>query len=327
MKSAHRLLLVLVWFTAPFLLIPSSATATGLGEITGQVSINSEPTAGAVVFLRPQSTPQSIPRPPEVVIRQQSLRFVPDFLVVPAGTTIRFENEDDEIHNTYSHSTDNRFDTGAHLPGTVKRVVLQHPGVVPIRCHTHQEMRGLIIVSPSPYFSVTDARGAFSIRDIPFGHFLVSAWHPRLTPEERAQGEIDLNLSTGKQTVQLRFTAKAAAGTDLTEAVSRDWTPTIEQIRSELASAILLWNKGSITAATTKVMSTQSRLYGESGLRDAIIHHVGKARTTEHDQRLDAFRKRIQGIETEGITGAIIENDAASIVTELMKDAKIMSAP
>jgi plastocyanin len=290
--------------------------------VTGQVLINSEPADGAVVFFH---TPPDLRVPPSTVqytIRQEELRFKPAFLVVPAGATIRFENHDDEIHNIHSRATDNRFDIGAHMPGTVKEVTLKNPGAVPIRCRTHQSMRGLIIVAPSSYFAVADKLGRFEIRNVPTGRHRVEAWHPQLTSEERAKGAVGLDLDGGVQVVELRFTAKAPAGTDLTETTDRDWISVVEQIRTELDRAISHWKNGSITAATSKVMSVQSRLYGESGLRDAIAENFGKNRATEHERGLDALRKRIQGIGTEPTTAASLRDHAAALVDGLMRDAR-----
>jgi len=295
--------------------------ATG-GGVTGQVLINSEPADGAVVFLR-ASPGLSLPPSTAVnTIRQEKLQFEPAFLVVPAGATIRFENHDDEIHNIHSRAAENRFDTGAHLPGTVKEVTLKNPGVVPIRCRTHQSMHGLIIVAPSAFFAIADTRGRFEIRDVPAGRYQVEAWHPQLTPDERAKGSVDLDLDGGGRVVQLRFAAKAPPGTDLTETVDRDWVSVVEQIRAELDRALGHWKNGGTTAATSKVMSIQSRLYGESGLRDAIAENFGKDRAAEHERRLDTLRKRIQGMGTEPTTEANLRDDAAALVDGLMRDAR-----
>ena len=307
-------------------LVPPLTGATTGGRITGQVLINSEPAARAVIFLQ---TPSGSPSPsafPETTVRQENLRFKPDFVVVPAGTTIRFENHDDEIHNIHSRAAENRFDPGAHLPGTVKEVILKNPGAVPIRCRTHQNMQGLIIVTPSPYFSLTDKLGQFEFQNVPAGHYRVEAWHRQITQEERARGGIDLDLETDGTIVQLRFTANAGAGTDLTEMAGRDWTSVVKEIRAELDLAIALWKKGSITAATAKVMNTHSRLYGESGLQEAISQTSGKARAAEHERRLDALRKRIQGIGTETPTESNLREEAAALVAGLMRDAEKMTA-
>ncbi len=314
---ARRLAVLL--FVVP--LLPSTVGAATGGGVTGRVLINSEPADGAVVFLQPPPGVSFPPSSAQRTIRQEKLRFQPDFLVVPAGAMIRFENHDDEIHNIHSRAPQNRFDTGAHLPGTVKEVTLKHPGAVPIRCRTHETMRGLIIVTPSPYFALADTLGRFEIRNVPPGRYRMEAWHPRLTSEERALGAVDLDLDTEAQIVQLRFTAKAPTGTDLTETMGHDWVSVVEEIRTELDRAISHWKNGSLTAATSRVMSVQSRLYAESGLRDAVAKTFGKDRAAEHERRLDALRKRIQGIGTETTTESMLKTDAAALVEGLMRDA------
>ena len=136
---------ILVWFCitalllAAFLFMPGRILAA---EITGRVLINSEPAERAVAYLTNTDGRPLSPTPVEKTIRQENIRFKPEFLIVPAGSAIRFENHDDEIHNIYSKTAENRFDTGAHVPRTVKTVMLKNPGAVPIRCRTHATMRG-----------------------------------------------------------------------------------------------------------------------------------------------------------------------------------------
>jgi plastocyanin len=302
------------------LFAPPVGGATG-NAVSGRVFIDSAPVQGAVVYLR-MPPGGALPSSATHTIQQKELRFDPAFLVVPVGATIRFENHDEEIHNIHSRAADNRFDIGAHMPGTVKEVTLKNPGAVPIQCRTHHSMRGLIFVAPSAYFAVSNALGQFEIPRVPEGRYRVEAWHPRLTPAERGQGAVDLTVAKDAQVVELRFTAKAPAGTDLTEAADGAWIPVVEEIRAELDRAIGHWKNGSFTAAAARVMSAQSRLYGESGLRDAITKVLGKDRAAEHERRLDALRKGVQGIGSEPATEVILKKDAAALVGALMEDAE-----
>ncbi len=291
--------------------------------MTGQVLINSEPTVGAVVFLH---APPGLPVPstfPETTVRQENLRFNPDFLVIPAGAKIRFENHDDEIHNIHSIASGNRFDTGAQLPGTIKEVTLKNPGAVPIRCRTHRDMRGIIIVTPSPYFAVTDNLGQFEITDVPAGRYRVEAWHPRLTPKEQAQGTVELQVGTKDNVVELRLYAQAPAGADVTGLSDGEWLSVVNQIHDELTKAVDLWQHGGITPATARVMSVQSRLYRESGLRQAIAERLGNRQAEEYERRLDTVRRRIQGLqETEPITEAMLRTEVAAVTAELRRDVE-----
>jgi plastocyanin len=293
------------------------------GTVKGEVLINAAPAARAVVYLQPQGSRPSEPAPREVTIIQEQLRFKPSFSVVQAGTTVRFENHDDEIHNIYSKSGANRFDTGAHLPGTAKKVTLKEPGAVPLRCRTHQNMRGLIFVSPSPYYSVTDDRGQFEIQNVPPGSYRVEVWHPRLTAEESKRGGQVLEVGAGPTVLELRFNAKAASGVDLTETADQDWTSVVEQIHVELERAIASWKKGNRTAATSTVMSSVSRLYGESGLRNAIAEQLGKTRADEHERRFDLIRKQVQGVGgTEPVTETALRREETLLIDGLTADVK-----
>jgi plastocyanin len=313
---------------APWAFGPAARADQNSGTLKGEVLINAAPAAGAVVYLQPQGNRPSEPAPREVTIIQEQLRFKPSFSVVPAGTTVRFENRDDEIHNIYSKSGANRFDTGAHLPGTAKKVTLKEPGAVPLRCRTHQNMRGLIFVSPSPYFSVTDDRGEFEIRNVPVGSYRIEAWHPRLTAEESARGAQVLKVDAGPKVLQLRFDAKAPSGTDLTETAGQDWTSVVEQIHAELERAISLWKKGNRTAATSTVMSAMSKLYGESGLREKIAQTIGPDRALEQERRLDSIRKQVQGVGgTEPVTEEALQRESGLLIDGLTEDVKKITAP
>jgi plastocyanin len=324
-RFVFRPLTLLILGTA--LGLPHMAEGDPTGIIRGQILINSKPASGAVVYLKSPDNRTLASEPVEKTIRQENIRFHPDFLIIPAGSTVDFENLDDEIHNIHSVSSENRFDTGAHLPGRVKKITLKNPGAVSIRCRTHPTMRGTIFVTPSSYFSSTDASGRFEIRDVPQGPYRIEAWHPRLSSEERMEGGKTVDLKT-LEVVVLRFTAGAAAGADLTDSAGRDWHSIVEEIRHELERAIALWKKEKSTAATLTVMKAHSKLYGESGLRERIAQALGAARATEHERRFDLLRKHVQGISaTEPDSEAALRREAAALVDGLTADGRKMTVP
>jgi plastocyanin len=302
--------------------------AGGNGGVTGRVTINGEAAPRAVVFLQRADGKPRATTLAEQIIRQKDLRFDPDFVVVPAGTTVAFENLDGEIHNIHSRAKTNRFDTGAHMPDMVTRVTLNNPGAVPLRCRTHERMRGLIYVAPSPYFAVTDDRGAFEITGLPAGVYRVEAWHPRLSPEEQARGGADATVAADTTvSVSLTLSAAAPPGVDLTDTMDQNWRAVTDQIREQLLKAVALWKDGAVTAATIRVTTTQSRHYGESGLRDAIATRISRIRADEHERRLDQFRKRIQGLINASDTEANLTRAANEIVNELQRDTERLFQP
>jgi plastocyanin len=329
-KSHHRLGVLspaaVLWLGAASCIL-SPAPAALSAEIHGSVLINSEPASRAVAYLE---TPEGRPLPSspvEKTIRQENIRFLPDFLIVPAGSTILFENHDDEIHNIYSDDPQNRFDTGAHLPRTIKRITLKYPGAVLLRCRTHPTMRGLIYVAPSDYFASTDARGEFIIRDVPPGTYRVEVWHPRLSSRERAEGGRTVTADEKSRPIEIHLSAAAAPGTDLTDTVHRNWAPIVEDIRQGLDRAIALWKKGNKTAATSAVMRTNSMLYGESGLKNRISQGLGPARATEYEQRIDALRKQVQGISEPEMTEVQLRGETEKLISELSADTQKLGVP
>jgi plastocyanin len=316
---------VLAAFGIALVGLADPVSAANDGGVTGRVTINGEAASRAVVYLQQEDGARQTATPTEQRIRQKDLRFDPDFVVVPVGTTIAFENLDKEIHNIHSRSKANRFDTGAHMPDTITRVTLKNPGAVPLRCRTHERMRGLVYVAPSPYFAVTDERGAFRITGVPDGVYHVEAWHSRISPNEQAQARVTVTVAAAPVTVALQLRASAAPGVDLTDTTDQDWGAVVDQIRDQLLKAVALWKDDAITAATIRATSAQSRLYGESGFRDAVAKRISPERAADHERRLDEFRKRIQGLTDASDTEASLTRTADEIVGEFRKDAHRLS--
>ena len=168
------------------------------GTLQGTVSTASGPVADAVVLL---ATPaQTIaPDAPHAVIRQRDMKFSPHVLVVAAGTTVDFPNEDAVLHNVVSSSPAKRFDLGMYPHGETKSVTFDNPGVVEIQCHVHPAMSAFVVVHSSPHAAVTDVRGNYTIGGVPAGHYPVRVWHETLaervtTVEVPADGVQSLDL-------------------------------------------------------------------------------------------------------------------------------------
>ncbi|HLI28524.1 MAG TPA: plastocyanin/azurin family copper-binding protein [Chloroflexota bacterium] len=79
----------------------------------------------------------------ETVVHIASNAFTPDTLTVPVGTTIRFINDDPEIHTATQNSG---FDSGLIFPGQTWSYTFAVPGVYPYVCLPHPFMVGTITV-------------------------------------------------------------------------------------------------------------------------------------------------------------------------------------
>jgi|SRR5579863_4578168 len=137
--------------------------------------------AGSVVYV--EAIPgKTFPAPAKpVVMDQKQLLFQPHVLAVQLGETVQFLNSDKVQHNIFWPSLSGNkkmsHNMGTWPTGEEREFKFDSPGVVPLLCNVHPEMSGYIIVSPTPYYAITDASGAFKIADVPDGSYTVSAWH------------------------------------------------------------------------------------------------------------------------------------------------------
>jgi plastocyanin len=148
------------------------------GTIHGKVSgVTSE----SVVYVE-SITGKTFPAPAEhLIMDQKGLMFVPHILAVQQGATVDFLNSDNVAHNVFWISIGGNKKLGHNMgtwpKGEKRGLKFDSPGVVPLLCNVHPEMSGYIVVSPTPYFAVTDKSGEYKIENVPDGGYTVTAWH------------------------------------------------------------------------------------------------------------------------------------------------------
>ena len=110
-------------------------------------------------------------------IDQKGFRFIPHVTVIQTGSTVRFLNNDNEPHNVYS--PEGRYNLGTWPTGDTKDYTFKKPGIYTQLCNVHPDMLAYVVVVDTPYFAVTDAAGAFLIRNVPPGKYRLVAWHEK----------------------------------------------------------------------------------------------------------------------------------------------------
>src|SRR5262245_58624562 len=95
-----------------------------------------------------------------VVVDQRGLQFVPRVQAIALGQTVRFTNQDGETHNVHVVSQGSPFNQSMS-PGQVLDFTPEKPGVIRLACDIHVHMRGFVVVSPTPWFSVCGRDGRF----------------------------------------------------------------------------------------------------------------------------------------------------------------------
>ena len=119
-------------------------------------------------------------------VSQRGASFSPHILPVLVGTTVEWPNFDDIFHNVFSMSETQPFDLDLYKgnpPG--KRVRFDKPGRVDVFCSIHSQMSCVVLVLENPYFASTDAKGRYTIPQVPPGTYKLKAWYERLPAQER----------------------------------------------------------------------------------------------------------------------------------------------
>lgn len=130
-----------------------------------------------VIYLEGAIPSAGTTTPGTAEIQQIDRHFLPDLVVVPAGSTVSFPNMDPIFHNIYSLSRAKSFDLGAYDKGQTRRVSFPHPGIVDVYCHLHPNMAATVVVTPNRYYARSDRAGHYQIDDVPAGHYTLVAWH------------------------------------------------------------------------------------------------------------------------------------------------------
>lgn len=167
-----RTLIMAVATIAMFSLTASAGTISGkVSGVTGESVVYVDAIAGKT-FPAPTEKP---------VIDQKGLMFMPHIVAVAQGTTVEFLNSDKVAHNVFWISVGGNKKLGHNLgtwpQGEKRAFKFDNPGAIPLLCNVHPEMSGYIVVSPTPYFAVTDKSGSYKIDNVPDGSYTVTAWH------------------------------------------------------------------------------------------------------------------------------------------------------
>lgn len=150
----------------------------------------------------PVAAEAGAPAKPQTVV-QRDANFEPHVLPIEVGTAVRWPNEDDIYHNVFSMSDLKPFDLNLYKKGDhVPEVVFDKVGRVDVFCGIHTQMHCIILVLPNPFFAVADARGRYTIRNVPAGTYKVKAWHERVPSQVKeivvpAEGEVRVDFVLG----------------------------------------------------------------------------------------------------------------------------------
>ena len=183
MKSLTAWLLVAVLVGLPS--VARAAEASGFGIVKGTITIAGKPAPDTVVSIEGLSkeqikTQMSHTKPQKKIIDQRNLKFLPTVAAITVGETVDFPNNDKSWHNVYSKGGANDFDLGLYAPGKTRSKKFDKVGVSRILCNAHPNMEAFVVVKDHPFYSATDSRGNYEIKNVPLGKVRVEIWYPNL---------------------------------------------------------------------------------------------------------------------------------------------------
>jgi hypothetical protein len=162
------------------------------GPVTaGDVLVQHHRVQNAFVWIREGLGDRVFPAPTAPVeIDQKGCLFVPRVTGAQTCQEIVFLNSDPVLHNVHGFAKESSpWNFSLSQVGSRRAVRVPAPeAMIRVGCDVHPWMQAYVGVVNHPYFVVTGADGAFTLKDVPPGEYVVAAWHERFgTREQRVQ--------------------------------------------------------------------------------------------------------------------------------------------
>lgn len=136
--------------------------------------------ANAVVWLDGESAPASASMEParEIELRARGCLLEPRIQVARTGVRLVLANRDAVMHNPHGWSgSRTEFNVSLIDDKLAIKRTLKEAGIHRVDCDTHTWMHAYVHVFDHPWYDVTQADGAASIRDVPAGKRRFRIWH------------------------------------------------------------------------------------------------------------------------------------------------------
>ena len=185
------------------------AAPLAAGGLTGKVILREKdgtprpgPLRDVAAFLEPVAGGPAVKPLPTVKVKTVGKKFVPRVAVATVGTRVMFPNQDHILHNVFSLSPGNRFDTGHYEPGDSPDWTPKKPGLVKLYCNVHHKMNAFLWVVETPWAEVLDGKTGLHFSEVPAGAYRLRLWHPEV-------GEKAFNITIGEGTTRGDWTLQA----------------------------------------------------------------------------------------------------------------------
>ena len=169
------------------------------------VDVDGLPVREAVVEIHAGKRPAGPIRFPwKMGMAQKNQQFTPGTLIVARGSTVAFPNLDNVRHSIYSFSKPARFEIELYGRDQTRTHTFAVAGSVKLGCNIHEQMRGYIRVTDTPFAGKTDHNGYVTLTGMAGGAARLTVWHPALrAPANESSSSI--TVTGGNQTHKLQL--------------------------------------------------------------------------------------------------------------------------
>jgi plastocyanin len=126
----------------------------------------------------------------------------PATLVIGVGSVVEFKNSDRVAHELATPAQSSLMGPERLAPGSLRRQKFLVPGGYEVRCNLYPHLAINIVVVDSPYFAVTDDKGAFKL-DVPDGKATLKVWaqgrwvHEETVDVKPSMPDVQLKVAEG----------------------------------------------------------------------------------------------------------------------------------
>jgi hypothetical protein len=152
--------------------------------------------ANVVVYITEIKAGKAVPAEP-ITLTNLKCAFVPHVAVGFQGKKVIQKNDDPIFHNIHTYlNGKTMFNIGLPEKGSSVEKTLLRPGLMEVTCDSHPWMHSYIQIFDHPYAVVTNAKGEFTIKDIPVGTYVIEAWHEALGKVKVANVKVESGKAT-----------------------------------------------------------------------------------------------------------------------------------
>lgn len=135
----------------------------------------------------------------EAILDQRGYIFKPHIVLIAQNGTLTIKNSDKTLHNVHFLCKMNEGINEVQPANTVLKRELIFKERIDVKCGIHSWMSAYIFVVDHPYYVVTDENGAYELKDIPAGKYIIKVWHEKL-----GEKTSEITVEPGK-TLDLNF--------------------------------------------------------------------------------------------------------------------------